>query len=122
LRLLSILLDNAGKYTPPGGAVRLKAVLEESKISISVEDTGIGISREDQARVFDRFFRVARSDGGMLAGSGLGLALAKWITERHGTELALASEPAVGSCFSFSLRLQPTECSEDLQARSFATG
>jgi signal transduction histidine kinase len=115
-RLLSILLDNASKYTPPGGAVELLAVIDGPRIVISVKDTGIGISPEDQVRVFDRFYRVPRvGDGGALSGSGLGLALAKWIAERHGTELTVTSELGNGSCFSFSLQVEPPVHADDLR-------
>jgi heavy metal sensor kinase len=102
-RLLSILLENASKYTPPGGSVRLAAVAKGERIILSVHDTGIGIAPEDKPRIFDRFYRAARSGIEVPGGSGLGLSLAKWIAERHGTELIVESEPGGGSCFSFSL-------------------
>lgn len=99
-RLLSILLENAVKYTPSGGMVLVSAVLEGERILISVKDTGIGIPLEHRDRIFDRFFRCAPNSGG----SGLGLALAKWIADCHGAELRVESEPGAGSCFSFSLQ------------------
>ncbi|HEY2470929.1 MAG TPA: ATP-binding protein [Terracidiphilus sp.] len=114
-RLLSVLLDNATKYTPPGGEVRLLAEIDGPRLIISVKDTGIGISPEHQVRVFDRFYRVPRVDGGAPSGSGLGLALAKWIAERHGTKLTVTSELGNGSCFSFSLQLEPPEHADDLR-------
>ncbi len=103
LRLLSILVENASKYTPPGGSVRLSARTTESRVVLSVLDTGIGIAPEQRNRIFDRFFRAAPADLPVPAGSGLGLSLAKWIAERHGTELLVESVPGRGSCFSFSL-------------------
>jgi signal transduction histidine kinase len=115
VRLLSILLDNASKYTPPGGEVTLRAVIDERRTVISVKDTGIGIAPEDQLRVFDRFFRVARVDGVSPSGAGLGLALAKWIAERHGTELTVTSKLGNGCCFSFWLQLQPSAPADDLR-------
>jgi len=102
-RLLSILLENANKYTPPGGAVRLGATVAESRIVLFVHDTGIGIASEQMDRIFDRFYRGAAAGLPVPAGSGLGLSLAKWIAERHGTELSVESVPGSGSCFSFSL-------------------
>lgn len=102
-RLLSILLENASKYTPPGGAVTLGAELEGNRVLLFVRDTGIGISAEHQLRIFDRFYRVASAGAGGPAGSGLGLAIASWIAERHGAKLQVTSEPGGGSCFSFSL-------------------
>jgi heavy metal sensor kinase len=102
-RLLSILLENACKFTPPGGAVTLSASVEGERIVLSVRDTGIGIDPEHQPRIFDRFYRAAQASENAPAGSGLGLALAKWIAERHGTELSVESATGHGSCFSFSL-------------------
>jgi signal transduction histidine kinase len=101
-RLLSILLENASKYTPPGGVVTLRASAEEERANISVRDTGIGIDPVDRDRIFERFFRVPNA-GSVPVGSGLGLSLAKWIAERHGTQLRVESTPGIGSCFSFSL-------------------
>ena len=103
-RLLSILLENAVKYTPPGGAVSLIAALTGSSIVLSVSDTGIGISDNDKPRIFDRFYRAPRTSDSVPRGSGLGLALAKWIAERHGTQLTVNSEADRGSCFSFELK------------------
>ena len=103
-RLLSILLENASKYTPAGGSVKLRAAVEGAQIVLSVQDTGVGIAPEHMARIFDRFYRAAPAGDTARAGSGLGLALAKWIAERHGTELCVVSDPGHGSCFSFSLK------------------
>jgi len=103
LRLMSILLENAAKYTPPGGSVILSAADAGPRIVISVRDTGIGIPEADWPRIFDRFYRVAQPCDPAPRGSGLGLALAKWIAERHGTQVTVDSQPGRGSCFSFSL-------------------
>ncbi len=103
-RLLSILLENACKYTPPGGSVELSTAKDGERVVLSVRDTGIGIAPEDRARIFDRFYRAPNACGTSPTGSGLGLALAKWIAERHGTELCVESDTGSGSCFSFSLR------------------
>jgi heavy metal sensor kinase len=102
-RLLSILLENASKYTPPGGAVKLSAAVEGERIVLSVRDTGVGIAPEHSSRIFDRFYRIPSDGQGGPAGSGLGLALARWIAERHGAELSVESEAGRGSCFSLSL-------------------
>ncbi|MGB7987369.1 MAG: ATP-binding protein [Terracidiphilus sp.] len=103
LRLLSILLDNASKYTPPGGLVTLTASVAEDRVLLSVRDSGIGIAEEDFERIFDRFYRAACPGERKASGSGLGLALAKWSAECHGTKLRVESRPGAGSCFSFSL-------------------
>jgi signal transduction histidine kinase len=102
-RLLSILLENASKYTPPGGSVKLIAKAEGKSVVLSVEDTGIGIAPEHQPHIFDRFYRAAPEGEPMPAGSGLGLALGKWIAERHSTGLCVESDPGCGTRFSFGL-------------------
>ena len=104
-RLLAILLDNAMKYTPAGGVVTLWATDVGSRVVLSVRDTGVGISEEDKPRIFDRFYRAAHANGSVPRGSGLGLALAKWIAERHGTQLVVESEMGGGSCFSVSFEI-----------------
>lgn len=108
-RLLSILLENACKFTSPGGSVVLSAAAAGDSIVLSVRDNGIGIAAGDIPRIFDRFYRGAQSDTQNSCGSGLGLALGKWIAERHRSHLAVESEPGQGSRFSFSLeRVVPT--------------
>jgi heavy metal sensor kinase len=102
-RLLSILLDNARKYTPPGGTIVLKGEINDARIRLSVRDSGIGIAEEDLPRIFERFYRGEQNALSESRGSGLGLALGKWIAERHGTQLLVESEPGYGSDFSFSL-------------------
>ena len=104
-RLLSILLENASKYTPPGGSVTLGAAVSGSRVVLSVRDTGIGIATDDLSRVFDRFYRAVQPGDPAPRGSGLGLALGKWIAERHGTQLTVESIPGKGSCFSVSLEV-----------------
>lgn len=102
-RLLSILLENANKYTPPGGWVTLRVTAAGNRVVLSVQDSGIGIAAEHISRIFDRFYRVAPNGDTDQTGSGLGLALGRWIAERHGTKLRVESEPGRGSSFSFSL-------------------
>jgi heavy metal sensor kinase len=103
-RLLSILLENASKYTPPGGSVTLNAAPVGERMILTVRDTGLGISKEDLPHIFDRFYRVVQAREIAPRGSGLGLALAKWIAERHGTQLIVESSLGRGSCFSFTLK------------------
>ncbi len=102
-RLLSILLENASKFTPAGGLVTISAIGSGKSVVLSVRDTGIGIDAEDLPQIFNRFYRAARPDAPIPRGSGLGLALGKWIAERHGTLLSVDSAPGQGSCFSFVL-------------------
>jgi len=111
-RLLSILLENAANYTPAGGCVTLSAACEDARVVLSVRDTGVGISTEDMPRIFDRFYRASQTSHLAQRGSGLGLALAKWIADRHGTQLTVESQSGKGSCFSFSLARVPLSNSD----------
>ena len=90
--LVRNLVDNAIRYTPLGGAVRLAAFAEGEQAVLQVEDTGPGIPAEERARVFDRFYRLP---GSSAEGSGLGLAIAKQVADAHGAEIELA-DTAVG--------------------------
>lgn len=122
-RLLSILLDNARKYTPPGGSVVLTCEIDGARIRFSVRDNGIGIAKEDLPRIFERFYRGEQNSMRESRGSGLGLALGKWIAERHGTQLLVESEAGQGSGFSFSLmRADPARRKERLLVTSSSEG
>jgi heavy metal sensor kinase len=101
--LLNILLENAWRYTPDGQSVTITLRKHTHGAEISVTDTGIGISLEDQGRIFDRFYRVARPLRGDFSGSGLGLALGQWIAAQHSSILELQSSMGEGSRFSFLL-------------------
>lgn len=107
-RLLNIILENAGKYTPSGGSVRLALAICGDRARFEVSDTGVGIPPQDKSRIFDRFFRAGNARGANLPGSGLGLALASWIAARHGTVIEVQSEPGLGSCFASVLPLAST--------------
>ncbi len=97
------LLSNAIKYTEPGGKVTLRSRMEENAAVFEVEDTGVGLSDEDCAKVFEKFYRV-KKDQKMAPGTGLGLPLAKHIVEDvHGGRLTVSSRLGVGSVFRISL-------------------
>jgi len=102
-QVLVILLDNAIKYTPEGGSVTLDSAVRAGRLHISVADTGVGISEEDQQHVFERFYKVDKAH--TTKGSGLGLSIAKEMLQRLGSDLTLRSEEGKGSVFSFSLPL-----------------
>lgn len=94
-QLALIFLENATKYTPPGGRIALSLRQDGEKAELRVSDTGHGIAPEDLSKVFERFYRVRHdSDPG---GSGLGLPIAKWIVEGHGGRVWLESEPGRGT-------------------------
>lgn len=92
--LLRNLLENAVKYTPPGGQVDVSLEAQQGQPVLTVEDSGPGIAPENRPRVFDRFFRA--SDTAQETGSGLGLAIVKVIADRHGATLALDSSARLG--------------------------
>src|SRR5271166_1444470 len=98
-RLIDILLDNAFKYTPAQGKVILKAEEKDGRAVVTVTDTGIGIAREDQARIFERFYRVDKARSRELGGSGLGLAIAQWIVQLHQGSIEVESALGNGSVF-----------------------
>jgi heavy metal sensor kinase len=102
-RLLLILVDNAVKFTPRGGAVVLKARRNAGHVTISVADTGAGIAPEDQLHVFERFWRADRVRSRDAGGTGLGLAIARQIAEQHGASLMVQSEIGRGSVFAVQL-------------------
>jgi len=111
-RLLTILLENARNYTPPGGRVVLSATSLGSSVRLAVSDSGIGIAPEHLPRIFDRFYRAGQAGDQNSRGSGLGLALAKWIAERHGAQLTVQSELGRGTLFSFSLACSTPQLNE----------
>ena len=95
-QLVMIVLDNAVKFTDPGGQVHVSVSMQDGAPTFSVDDTGIGIKQEEQSRVFQRFFRgeTARS---RTEGAGLGLSIASWIAREHGANISLKSEPGEGT-------------------------
>ena len=98
------LLDNAAKYTPPGGTITLRAEQRGEQIQVSVRDTGIGIAREAQPRVFELFTRVHPDDRIKTSGLGIGLSLAKKLIELHLGDIEVRSEgPGMGSEFIVTL-------------------
>lgn len=101
-QLLMNLVTNAVKYTQPGGAVTLRLTDAAETVSLSVQDTGIGIAPGDLPNVFERFWRadLARSRTGEHPGTGLGLAISKWIVEAHGGVMGAQSRPGRGSIFT----------------------
>ncbi len=101
------LVDNAVRFTPEGGEVRIEAHRHDGAVEVSVADTGVGIPPEALPRLFERFYRVdparARGDGG----TGIGLAIARSVVEAHGGTIRAESEPGQGSTFTFDLPVAP---------------
>ena len=98
-RLLLILLDNAIKYTPDNGRVSVRVSRAGAHALLTVSDTGVGIPPEVLPRLFDRFYRAESARSRHTSGAGLGLALAKWIADRHGATIEVSSTPGAGSAF-----------------------
>ncbi len=102
--LLVILLDNAIRYTPPGGEIRVGlGHTPGPEVALSVADTGIGIAPEDLPHIFERFYRADKARSRATGGTGLGLAIARWIVEAHGGRIEVESQPGQGSRFTVRL-------------------
>ena len=103
-QVISNLVENAVKFTEPGGDVEISACGNDNEIEVQVRDTGIGISSEHLPHAFERFYKIDRSreDRGM----GLGLAIAKHIVEAHGGHIQVESQEGVGSVFSFTIPVE----------------
>jgi signal transduction histidine kinase len=97
------LLDNAIKFTPPGGVVRLSCENEQGLCVVAVEDTGIGIPAERYQEIFEPFHQLDGASTRRYGGTGLGLALVKQIIEAHGTAIEVESTPGSGTRFHFDL-------------------
>lgn len=102
-RVFTNLLSNAIKYTAPGGQIKVGAKAEPGLVKVWVSDNGFGMSQEDAARVFDRFYRIKDENTRMIVGTGLGLPIVKKVVEGHGGAIAVASEPGKGSTFTVTL-------------------
>jgi signal transduction histidine kinase len=99
LQVVSNVLQNAIKFTPEGGSVRVRVVPAGGECVIAVTDTGIGIPEEELGSVFERFKQLSGERGGL----GLGLYISKWIVEAHGGRIWADSLPGAGTTFSFTL-------------------
>ena len=105
-RMILNLLDNAVKYTSKGGEILLALEKHNGSAEIVVRDTGIGISENDQQRVFDRFYRVDKARSRALGGAGLGLSIVHSIVEAHGGKISIESATHRGTTFTVTLPLQ----------------
>ena len=105
-QLILILVDNAIKYTPEGGnvTVRIESI-EDIKVTFSVQDSGIGIAKEDQDKIFERFYRVDKARSREIGGNGLGLSIASEIVRLHEGKISVESELGEGTKFIVELKL-----------------
>ena len=97
------LVDNAVKYTPPGGRVEVTGGTEGDEVVISIADTGIGIPDRNLPRIFERFYRVDKARSKATGGTGLGLSIVKHIVENHGGRVTVESVPGEGTTFTVRL-------------------
>lgn len=97
------LLDNAVKYSQPGGTVFLRAEIEADRVRISVADQGVGIPKADLPRIFERFYRADKARSRELGGTGLGLSIVKHVVQLHGGAVEASSEPGKGTTISVLL-------------------
>jgi signal transduction histidine kinase len=102
------LLSNAIKYSPGGGAITIRITQTEGgeAIQVDIADQGIGIARDQQAKVFEKFYRVDASTTAQVEGTGLGLSITQHLVELHGGKIWLDSAPGRGSTFSFTIPLE----------------
>jgi two-component system phosphate regulon sensor histidine kinase PhoR len=104
-QVLINLLDNAIKFTPEGGRIRIEARADGDRLEIAVRDSGPGIPQEDLGRIFERFYRVERSRDRREGGTGLGLAIAKHLVQAMDGSIEATSAPGAGSTFRVTLPL-----------------
>ncbi|MCL4542992.1 MAG: ATP-binding protein [Chloroflexi bacterium] len=101
------LISNAHKYTPTSGQITLRAWQENGRVLVSVADSGIGMSEEEQAQLFTKFFRARNRMAQNEGGTGLGLVISRQLVELHGGQITVTSAPGQGSTFTVSLPIQP---------------
>jgi signal transduction histidine kinase len=104
---LANLIDNAIKYSAERTSLTVEARIVQGQLALTVADEGIGIPREEQGRIFDKFYRVGRSDTQSRRGSGVGLALVRHVAEAHGGRVTVESRPGQGSRFTLWVPLAP---------------
>ena len=104
---LANLIDNAIKYSESRKVLTVEAALRDGGVALTVGDEGIGIPREEQRRIFDKFYRVGRSETQSRRGSGVGLALVRHVAQAHGGRVSVESQPGEGSRFTIWLPCAP---------------
>jgi two-component system sensor histidine kinase SenX3 len=115
---LSNLVENAIAYSPAGSPVSVSRAVRGEDVTIAVTDRGIGIAKEDQERVFERFFRVDKARSRSTGGTGLGLAIAKHVAANHNGSITLWSKPGTGSTFTLAIPAYVEEADESADSLS----
>src|SRR6266487_249451 len=103
-RAVMALVDNAIKFSPRGGDVKINLRGTDGKVFVAVEDRGIGITKENLPRIFDRFYHLERSGDDLFSGIGLGLAITRQVIEQHQGSLDVVSTPGKGSTFTLTVK------------------
>ena len=116
--ILTNLVDNAIKYAPEGGIIRLNAYVREKQLVVSVTDPGMGIPPRELNKIFDKFYRVERGDARTTYGHGLGLYISKQLVESQGGHIWVESELGRGSTFSFTLPLADIHSGPEIYLKS----
>ncbi len=106
-QVFSNILNNAIRYTPPSGEIKISAGAEGEMVKILIADTGVGIPPEDLPRIFERFYRVEKTRSRDFGGTGLGLPIARRVVEAHGGRIWIDSSPGVGTSVWFTLPGKP---------------
>lgn len=104
-QVLRIFIENSIKYTPIGGTISISSRQTNNHLEVTIQDTGIGIPKEDQPKIFERFYRVDKSRSKITGGTGLGLSIARLITEQHDTTIHLTSAQGEGTTITLRIPL-----------------
>lgn len=104
-QMLRIFIENSIKYTPSAGTICINSCQINNYLELTVQDTGIGIPKDDQSKIFERFYRVDRSRSKVTGGTGLGLSIARWIAEQHDATIQLTSTYGKGTTITVRIPL-----------------
>lgn len=116
IQILTNFVSNAHKYTPAEGTITLRAQAQGAHVRVDIADTGVGLSLEDQAKLFGKFFRARNRATQQIPGTGLGLAITRSLIELHGGAVWVESELGKGSTFSFTLPIAPIALEQETTA------
>jgi signal transduction histidine kinase len=114
------LVSNAHKYTLENGRITVSAAVAGDTVRVSISDTGVGLTPEQQARLFERFFRADNRVTRSVAGTGLGLSITRALVQMHGGDISVASEAGRGSTFAFTLPLMGSASAPDYEREAIA--
>ncbi len=117
-QILTNLLSNAHKYTPDGGSIRVTAEMRDIIVWVAVRDSGIGLTPDERAQLFTKFFRAQNATTRAIGGTGLGLAITRSLVEMHGGEMGVVSAVGEGSTFSFTLPVAQETVKREMHAQT----